>query len=111
MRKWLDSIVAIRTPERSTTPEHRNTEDQDALRQRRKLRSAKKLRKSKSTRTLVTPVVERRFHLELSSPVADAPTIGVRMSERLKTVSVATVGDLIAADASALSAALKDKNV
>lgn len=111
LRKWLDSIVAIRTPERSTTPEHRNTEDQDALRQRRKLRSAKKLRKSKSTRTLVTPVVERRFHLELSSPVADAPTIGVRMAERLKTVSVATVGDLIAADASAIAAALKDKNV
>jgi hypothetical protein len=105
LRKWLDSIVSIRSLERSTSA------DNVVLRRRRKFRAAKKLRQSSSTRTVVTPVVERRFHLELSSPVADAPTIGVRMAERLKAVSVATVGDLVAADASAIAVALKDKNV
>jgi hypothetical protein len=76
----------------------------------KKVGKAGRLKRRKGSR-VTAPVVERRFYLELTSPVVDAPTIGTRMAERLAVVNVSTVGDLIAADAAAIAAALKDKHV
>ncbi|MFO0011815.1 MAG: DUF4332 domain-containing protein [Planctomycetota bacterium] len=105
LRKWLYGIVAARSLDRSTLEE-------EVLSQRRKkIRTAKKRKRNRAERQVAVPVVERRFHLELASPVASAPTIGARMAERLNAVNVVSVGDLIAADASAIAAALKEKSV
>ncbi len=38
---------------------------------------------------------KRRFYLELSSPVSDAPGIGLRTAERLHAIGVKTVADLL----------------
>lgn len=105
LRKWLDSILVARSHPQVAR-------DRDEVRnRRRKVRAAKKLKRNRDVQSNVQQVLQRRFYLELASPVVDAPTIGARMAERLKAVNVVTVGDLVAADASAIAAALKDKSV
>jgi hypothetical protein len=105
LRKWLDSILVARSHQ--SVP----NEFDEVRKRRRKVRVAKKLKRNRVAQSTFQPVVQRRFYLELASPVVDAPTIGARMAERLKAANVVTVGDLIAADASAIAAALKDKSV
>ncbi|MCO6453769.1 MAG: DUF4332 domain-containing protein, partial [Pirellulaceae bacterium] len=39
----------------------------------------------------------RRFHLHSTSPVVDAPSIGPKLADRLGTMGVRTVADLLAA--------------
>lgn len=43
------------------------------------------------------------FHLELNSPVVDAPSIGASMAGQLETLGVRTVADLLAADVDRLA--------
>ena len=47
-----------------------------------------------------------KFHLETSSHVEAAPTIGPRMAERLEAIGIVTVADLFAADAADVAARL-----
>ncbi len=48
----------------------------------------------------------RRFYLELSSPVVDAPSIGPKTAERLATIGIQTVHDLLRVDAQQAAAKL-----
>ncbi len=52
-----------------------------------------------------------KFYLDIESPVVDAPSIGPRMSERLSPLRIATVGDLVAANAESVAAQLADRAV
>ncbi|MCU0707338.1 MAG: DUF4332 domain-containing protein [Pirellula sp.] len=104
LRHWLDTTLAA-------SPSQVSKEDYAVLRSQKKKRKVSKLRRRPVEQHIVAPVVERRFHLELASPVVDAPSIGTRMAERLAAVNVITVGDLIAAEAKDIATALADKNV
>lgn len=44
------------------------------------------------------PTESRRFYLELSQPVVDAPSIGPKTAERLHAIGIHTVADLLRAD-------------
>ena len=57
-------------------------------------------RSSRSARSAQSSVLPMKFHLETSSHVEAAPTIGPRMAERLEAIGIVTVADLFAADAS-----------
>ena len=46
----------------------------------------------------VRPSDTRRFYLELSQPVVDAPSIGPKTAERLHAIGILTVADLLRAD-------------
>ncbi|MDB5337433.1 MAG: hypothetical protein JWN70_3052 [Planctomycetaceae bacterium] len=48
----------------------------------------------------------RRFYLELNNPVVDAPSIGPKTADRLATIGVKTVGDLLQVDAQQAAAKL-----
>ena len=52
-----------------------------------------------------------KFYLDLSSPVVDAPTIGPKMAERLESVRIKTIGDLLAAESGDLAQALGEKSI
>lgn len=110
LRRWLDSIAAAPSVRQSTHEVGASREEDHVVVRSKKVRKAERLKRRKGAR-VTAPVVQRRFYLELTSPVVDAPTIGTRMAERLGVVNVSTVGDLIAADAAAIAAALKDKHV
>jgi hypothetical protein len=51
-------------------------------------------------------VAAQHFHLELNSPVVDAPAIGAAMTNHLDRVGIATVGDLLAMNADKLASEL-----
>lgn len=55
----------------------------------------------------VSVTIERRFYLELESPVVDAPSIGPKMASRLDNIGVYTVADLLQADAAEIASRLK----
>jgi hypothetical protein len=116
LRRWLDAMslnvasVPI-APTRDLEHGDGDTERQLLRKRRKKSRQEIVRHKRKANPTTVESVIPRRFHLELASPVIDAPTIGSRMAERLKAVHVISVGDLIGADAAAIATALNDKNV
>jgi hypothetical protein len=110
LRRWLDSIAAAPSVRQSTHEGGASREEDHVVVRSKKVRKSERLKRRKGAR-VTAPVVQRRFYLELTSPVVDAPTIGTRMAERLGVVNVSTVGDLIAADAAAIAAALKDKHV
>jgi hypothetical protein len=52
-----------------------------------------------------------RFHLELQSPIVDAPSIGPTTSRRLEKVGVLTVGDLLVRDAQQLVDRLQHRRI
>lgn len=68
-------------------------------------------RKTRTTRSDQPKKREWRFYLETSSPVVDAPSIGPKMAERLKTAGVNTVAELLAADPIATASAIESKRV
>jgi len=53
----------------------------------------------------------RRFYLELSDTIEQAPSIGPRMAERLEAIGVRSVADLLNADPAAMAARLKRRGV
>lgn len=53
----------------------------------------------------------RKFYLELSSPVVDAPSIGPRMATRLEDQGVYTVDQLLVADAESLADKMNHRRV
>ncbi|MBX3420612.1 MAG: DUF4332 domain-containing protein [Pirellulaceae bacterium] len=53
----------------------------------------------------------RKFYLELSSPVVDAPSIGERMAQRLQQHNIVTVQHLLSADADRLAKQLGHRRV
>lgn len=66
---------------------------------RRTTRTTRRTRSSRSHDSArESGVLPLKFHLELSSHVEAAPTIGPRMAERLEAVGITTVADLLAAD-------------
>lgn len=74
-------------------------------RQRRERRRSESLKLANSpTAQETTP--RRKFYLETSSPVVDAPSIGPRMSARLERIGIHTVDQLLAANAETLAAKL-----
>ena len=54
---------------------------------------------------------EKRFYLALDDDIVDAPSIGHRTAERLRTTGIQTVRDLLDADSDALAQRLKARNV
>ncbi len=52
-----------------------------------------------------------KFYLDIESPVVDAPSIGPRMAERLLPLRIATIGDLVAANAESVATQLADRAV
>jgi hypothetical protein len=54
---------------------------------------------------------EHCFHLEHASPVVNAPSIGPRTAERLRKVSIHTVGELLAADPQELARQLAYRRI
>ncbi len=52
-----------------------------------------------------------KFYLDVESPVVDAPSIGPRMAERLLPLRIATVGDLVAANAESVATQLAERTV
>lgn len=52
-----------------------------------------------------------RFHLETSDAVVDAPSIGARLAERLQTLGIQTVEDLLRADPAALAKRLDNRRI
>jgi hypothetical protein len=52
-----------------------------------------------------------RFHLQRNSPVVDAPTIGPKLASRLEQARIVTVGDLLDANADALTAKLNQRHI
>ncbi|MFN8741441.1 MAG: DUF4332 domain-containing protein [Pirellula sp.] len=52
-----------------------------------------------------------KFFLELESPVVDAPSIGPKMAEKLASVSIETVSDLVSASADMIASELDIKYV
>lgn len=102
LKQWLNMVPRART--------HSVATSDDRIRARKKRARLRRRESVASDTTLVAPI-ERRFHLDLASPVVDAPTIGQRMAERLEAVKIATIGDLLAADADAIAKALGDKQV
>ena len=52
-----------------------------------------------------------KFYLDLASPVVDAPTIGPKMAQKLESIRVKTVGDLLAGDSGDIAAAIGEKAV
>jgi hypothetical protein len=52
-----------------------------------------------------------KFYLELESPVVDAPSIGPKMAEKLASVSILTVSDLVSASADMIASQLDTKYV
>ena len=56
-------------------------------------------------------VAGSRFYLDLSSPVVDAPSIGPRIAEKLETIGIITVEDLLAGNAESIALQLDTKRV
>ena len=52
-----------------------------------------------------------KFYLDLASPVVDAPTIGPKMAQKLESIRVKTIGDLLAGDSGDIAAAIGEKVV
>jgi hypothetical protein len=52
-----------------------------------------------------------KFYLDLESPVVDAPSIGPKMAEKLASVSVETVSDLVSVSAESIASQLNVKYV
>ena len=52
-----------------------------------------------------------KFYLDLSSPVVDAPTIGPKMAEKLESIRVKTIGDMLAAESGDIVRAIGEKAV
>ncbi len=52
-----------------------------------------------------------KFHLDIDSPIVDAPSIGPRMVERLAPFNISTVGDLIAVNAENVASQLSDRSI
>lgn len=52
-----------------------------------------------------------KFYLDLASPVVDAPTIGPKMAQKLESIRVKTIGDLLAGDSGDIAAAIGEKAV
>jgi hypothetical protein len=52
-----------------------------------------------------------KFYLDLASPVVDAPTIGPKMAQKLESIRVKTIGDLLAADSKDVAVAIGEKGV
>jgi hypothetical protein len=92
----------------------RNQRTVDSVR----MSSATTQREPKSTRTVnETRGSENasgskwKFYLDLESPVVDAPSIGPKMAEKLASVSVETVSDLVSASAESIASQLEVKYV
>ncbi|MFN5392287.1 MAG: DUF4332 domain-containing protein [Planctomycetota bacterium] len=52
-----------------------------------------------------------KFYLDLARPVVDAPTIGPKMAQKLESIRVKTIGDLLAGDSGDIAAAIGEKAV
>ena len=52
-----------------------------------------------------------KFYLDLASPVVDAPTIGPKMAEKLESIRVKSIGDLLAAESGDVAHAMGEKGV
>ncbi|QDS98695.1 DUF4332 domain-containing protein [Adhaeretor mobilis] len=74
----------------------RSTEQSSQKGERRERQST---RSSSSRKRTTRPAKELRFLLERSSQVADAPSIGPKTAERLASVGIRSVADLLHADA------------
>ncbi len=58
-----------------------------------------------------TSAAPKRFHLELSNTIEQAPSIGPRMAERLEAIGIRTVADFLNADPAATAARLNRKSI
>ena len=58
-----------------------------------------------------TEIRELRFYLQQDAPVVDAPSIGERMEERLQTIGVYTIQDLLDADPEQVAEQLDHRRV
>ena len=52
-----------------------------------------------------------KFYLDLASPVVDAPTIGPKMAQKLESIRVKNIGDLLAAESGDVAQAMGEKGV
>jgi hypothetical protein len=115
LRSWMASIRggSERNSWNSTGEFHRPIVRRKRLRRTKPGNGSKDLQRSQrdAAPSVAVPVMKRQFHLELSSPVVDAPTIGTRMAEKLHAIHVVTVGDLVGADAAEIADNLAEKNV
>lgn len=123
IREWLDSM------RRRTYASHDPTNDrgsrlsqEDQTRKRRRKKSRLRAyepeepaisveRKQRSRRDSVRGSSQWKFHLDVDSPVVDAPAIGPKMAAKLEAIGIHTVGGLLGAKADAIATRLAEKSV
>ena len=100
----------VRSAENSDTysPPVSAASDVDTIARSHRVRSQ---RNASTRNTNEAPSSQWKFYLDIESPVVDAPSIGPRMSERLSSLQIASVGDLVAANAERVATQLADRTV
>jgi predicted flap endonuclease-1-like 5' DNA nuclease len=96
-----------------------STEQQPSARQRRRSSSAPRTRRTsqasrepaQSSRTAGAGQRDLRFYLDRSAQVVDAPSIGPKTAQKLRTVGVVTVDNLLRANAVELAKKLADNRI
>ncbi|WP_158222663.1 DUF4332 domain-containing protein [Rhodopirellula sp. MGV] len=110
-------------PERSrSTTSYESRSSANGVETERSGRPARSLKKRRSTsersqrerssdREVYGEDGELKFYLQRNSPVVDAPSIGSRMAERLETVGIIDVNDLLEADPETLADQLDHRRI
>jgi hypothetical protein len=99
---------STRNRDRSTTPRARSRRSSTTTRKRSRPSPEPQAWTGRSPRSTNGQL---KFYLDRSAPVVDAPSIGARTAQRLQAAGVATVADLLQANAKQLATELSYKRI